>query len=103
MYRCIFTAANLDKEFMELHKCLYKELSVIISRVDPGHLGGAANEYEKDINEIIRLVLEQDRTPSILELKNIFITCTGDFVSLEDQDAKDLIRSIEECLIKHET
>ena len=82
----------------ELYDCLYGKLAPLVSKVDPGHLGGAAGEYDKDINEIIRIVIEKKRYLSAQELREIFITCTGNFATLNDDEAESISDSIKDCL-----
>lgn len=83
---------------VELYNCLYGKLAPIVSEIDPGHLGGARGEYDRDINEIIRIVMEQKRLLTAQELKDIFKTYTGDFATLDDSDTEAITHSIRDCV-----
>lgn len=82
----------------ELYNCLYVKLAPVVSEIDPGNLGGARGEYDRDINEIIRIVMEQKRILSAQELRDTFKTYTGDFATLDDAAAEAITNSIKDCL-----
>jgi len=78
----------------------YKALSIEISSVDPGSLGGVDGEYDKSINEIIRIILEQKKIPSSEEITTIFKDSIGDFSSVSTNEADRIILIIKKEMDK---
>lgn len=54
------------------YEVLYKKIEPIISQADPKSLGGAAGEYDNQINQIIKLVLEKKASITGALLLQIF-------------------------------
>lgn len=55
------------------YEVLYSKIEPIISEADPAALGGAPGEYDQQINQIIKLMLEEDTSIDAETLSRIFI------------------------------
>lgn len=68
----------------------FKLLSLAIENIDPGNLGGTANEYSTTVNEIMRVLMEQHRAPTQDEILSILKNTVGDFATATDDELAEL-------------
>jgi len=68
----------------------FKALSLAIENIDPGNLGGTANEYSTTVNKIMRVLMEQHRAPTQGKILSILKNTIGDFATATDDELAEL-------------
>lgn len=77
----------------EIYKTLYKKVSALVNLIDPAALGGAINEYDREVNQIIKLIMFKKRPLTIEEIKSTF-TENYESISLEDNELESVVIKI---------
>lgn len=83
-----------------IYKQLQRVISPLLHSIDPAGLGGADGEYDREVDQLIRIVMEDRRSPSEDEIRSIFlrnyetVTITPDELQKVRATIDDLIKSI---------
>lgn len=75
------------------YKNIYNKLSSIIQDLDPANLGGAIDEYDPIVNELIKLI-SLDKSITKEDLKNAIKNQFPNIMNIDDLDMETVIDKI---------
>lgn len=80
---------------------MYRLIELIISSADPAALGNASGEYENQINEIVRLILEKKALIDGEALQQIFVRGFPECNVSSLEEFSEMVEEIDKMLLQN--